>query len=125
MVRARLKLARHSAKEILDDLEDQSLKASNRNHSQDADAWLIRTSWALQTSAAILPFRTDCMVRAIAADRLLRQNALQPEFHLQAGKDPKGIFGAHIWVSCRGIAIGSEPDATFTTLLGERTDLPW
>ena len=124
IVRARLKLVRHTAKEILADLEDQSLKESNRNNNQDADEWLIRTSWALRATAAILPFRTDCLVRAIAADSLLRQHALQPEFHLQAGKDSEGVFGAHIWVSCRGIAIASERDASLATLLGESAKPP-
>jgi hypothetical protein len=57
-----------------------------------------RLSWAIAVAAQHVPWRSDCLIKTIAADRWLRRYHLQPDFYLGVAKDEKGVFAAHAWL---------------------------
>ena len=64
--------------------------------------WLRTFAWALQGVARRMPFRSDCLIRVLAADRVLSLRDWPSEIHLQAGQRPEG-FTSHACLSCDGV----------------------
>jgi hypothetical protein len=64
-----------------------------------------RLSWAIAVAAQHVPWRSDCFIKAIAADRWLRRHHLQPDFYLGVAKDEQGIFAAHAWLRYGDITV--------------------
>lgn len=117
LLRARIILARVSIRGMIKALEEGQSAQNDTPLTTHQMNWLSQMSWALQSAASHLPWRTDCLVRVIAADWLLRRKGLQPEFHLGAGKDDNGIFMAHAWLRCRGIEVTGGASPQLGTLL--------
>jgi hypothetical protein len=114
---ARVVLARVPANQLIETLRAASDGAPDEGPSAECDEWLVRTSWAVQSAAAHLPWRTDCLVRVVAADRLVRRKGLQPEFFLSAGKTQEDGFMAHAWLSCQGIEMTGGVNPELGTLI--------
>jgi hypothetical protein len=77
--------------------------------------------WAVMMGARIVPNST-CLVKALAASRLLAQNGYKSTLHIGV-KRTDGEFGAHAWVEYDGRAIvggGEEPQ--FTRLCSWESD---
>jgi hypothetical protein len=73
--------------------------------------------WAARLATRITPNST-CLVRALAASRLLAQNGYQATLHIGV-KRTAGVFDAHAWVEYNGEAvIGSAEAPHFTRLVG-------
>jgi hypothetical protein len=99
-----------------------------------------RLAWAIGAAAARVPWRADCLLAAMAADRWLRRHNRQPDFFLGASKDTAGKFSAHAWLHCDGMVVtgGSgagysrliapgyapQPAKTSAAIAAERTDTP-
>jgi hypothetical protein len=88
---------------------------------------LVRFSWALGAAAAQVPWRSDCVLRVMAADRWMRRRGLRPQFYLGA-KDTAGRFEAHVWLCFDSIPVTGGSGEDFTALLqpqdaGPRTEL--
>lgn len=78
---------------------------------------LERLSWALAVAARHVPWRSDCLVQAIAADRRLRRRRLKPDFFLGVAKDEAGSFRAHAWQRCGGVTVTGGWSDEFSVLL--------
>ena len=71
--------------------------------------------WAAMMGARIMPNST-CLVRALAASRLLAQNGYKSTIHIGV-KRKAGLFEAHAWVEYEGRAIiGNTEVRDFTRL---------
>ena len=71
--------------------------------------------WAAMMGTRIMPNST-CLVRALAASRLLAQNGYKSTLHIGV-KRTDGVFEAHAWVEYDGRAIiGSGEAPHFTRL---------
>ena len=81
------------------------------------DVDLARLSWAVNAAAARVPWRSDCLVRVMAADRWLRRCQFRPDFYLGAGKNQVGEFEAHAWLHCNGIMVTGGHGEGFATLI--------
>jgi hypothetical protein len=66
---------------------------------------VARISWVISAAASRLPWRSDCLLRAIAAVRWLRRLKLRPDFYLGATKDANGVFKAHAWLYCGDVIV--------------------
>src|SRR5262249_17916774 len=98
LLAARILLAAVAAEKILGRLR-APLSGSPRQQKADID--VERLSWAITVAAQTVPWRSDCLIKTIAADRWLRRHHLQPDFYLGVTKDEKGVFAAHAWL-CYG-----------------------
>ena len=102
LLAARVLLAAVTARKILEGLRSP-LPGPPRQEKADID--VARLSWAIAVAAQHVPWRSDCFIRAIAADRWLRRHHLQPDFYLGVIKDEKGGFAAHAWLQYGGITV--------------------
>lgn len=81
------------------------------------DIDLARLSWALAAAAARAPWRADCLLQAMAADRWLRRHRRRPEFFLGVTAD-RDDFGAHAWLRCDGVVVTGGNCGAFAVLIG-------
>lgn len=66
---------------------------------------------AISRVAILVPWRSDCLVQAIAADSLLRQHGFQSEFFLGVQRRGDAAFLAHCWIKCGDqVAVGGTSD---------------
>jgi hypothetical protein len=76
-----------------------------------------RVGWAVTMAAGVVPWRSDCLVQAIAARRWLERER-QPT-HVQIGvhRSPDGRFEAHAWLRSGAITVTGGNVDRFTPLL--------
>lgn len=73
-------------------------------------------SWAINAAAARVPWRADCLLRAMAADRWLRRCGERPQFFLGVANDDDN-FIAHAWLRCRGLTVTGGDGADYTPII--------
>lgn len=114
---ARIRYALQPAGKILLDLHEAPqvyLKGGNVRVD------LARMAWSIDAAAARVPWRSDCLLRVMAADRWLRRWRLPREFFLGAGHDDNGHFCAHAWLLSDGVEITGGSGAGFVPLIEPR-----
>jgi hypothetical protein len=77
-----------------------------------------RLAWAIAIAAQYVPWRSDCLVQVLAADRWLRRHHLQPDFYLGVAKDERGGLAAHAWLRYGDIIVTGGRADPFATLIG-------
>jgi hypothetical protein len=82
---------------------------------------VTRVSWAIAAASARVPWRADCLLKVMAADRWLRRHGMQGEFFLGAGKNEADEFGAHAWLRYGDINVTGGDGAQFTPLMTSET----
>jgi hypothetical protein len=96
LLAARIRLSAVAAEKILREL--QAPLSARHQTSPLAKIDVERLSWAIAVAASHVSWRSDCLIKTIAADRWLRRHHLQPDFYLGVTKDEKGVFAAHVWL---------------------------
>lgn len=73
---------------------------------------------AVEAAATRLPWRTMCIEKGLAAQRLLRRGGTDAQLHYGARHDPEtGRLEAHVWVTVDGVAvIGGEEAGGFVEI---------
>jgi hypothetical protein len=61
---------------------------------------LVHLSWAVAVVARHVPWRADCLIQAMAANRWLRRYGISPEFFVGVDKEAGGALLAHAWLTC-------------------------
>ena len=59
-------------------------------------------SWAIRVTAQFVPWRSDCLVQAIAARRWLANIGIHSVLRIGAPKDTSKLFEAHAWLVHEG-----------------------
>jgi hypothetical protein len=111
---ARIRHASQPVGKILQELQDERLQSDGDTRGE---VDLARLSWAISAAAAKLPWRSDCVLQAMAADRWLRQCGMQPKFFVGVAKDAGGNLGAHAWLQCDGVTVTGANGQNFTCLI--------
>lgn len=57
-----------------------------------------RLSWAIATASRLVPWRSDCLIQVLAADRWLQRYGLTGDFYLGVAKDEDSGLKAHAWL---------------------------
>jgi len=85
---------------------------------KQSDVTLPDCVWAVEASARRLPWRTMCIEKGIAVQRLLRGAGIDAILHYGARTCPEaGKLEAHVWVSVADeIVMGSEEAPAFTEI---------
>jgi len=76
-----------------------------------------RLSWAIAVAAQRVPWRSDCFIKTIAADRWLRRHDLQADFYLGVAKDDQDVFAAHAWLRHGDLTVTGGRYDRFSTLI--------
>ena len=92
---ARLQLKRHRPQ-----FGAASQHAAPIDHRQSA--LVDRVAYVIPRVAARLPWRADCLVQAMAAQRWLSRAGIATSLTLGVPKDRRPAFEAHAWLSAGG-----------------------
>jgi hypothetical protein len=109
---ARIRFAIVPAAGIVNSLKDAPQDQADASGSCNA----ARVSWAVDAVAARVPWRADCLLRAMAADRWLRRCGERPQFFIGVAKDGEA-FRAHAWLRCHGVTVTGGDGAEFTEII--------
>ena len=111
------------ASTLLRRLQRCSIGAADRGTAPAGEAELI--GWAIAAAARQLPWRTDCLVQALAAKRWLEQRRIASTFHIAArgkstgGGEDAGSLSAHAWLEVDGRPVtGGERSPDMITFSG-------
>jgi Transglutaminase-like superfamily len=77
---------------------------------------VARLSWAIAVAAARVPWRSDCLLKAMAADRWLRRHHLQPQFYLGVQRSGAGL-AAHALLRFGDVTVTGDTVEAFTMLI--------
>ncbi len=105
LAQARIDLARQPVRLVLEDLASPPSQLPVSGHQ----AKLV--SWAIAAAAVRVPWRADCLIRAMAAARWLRREGAVWKLSIGVRREPDGRLGAHAWLESGGVVItGNLPD---------------
>jgi hypothetical protein len=114
---ARIRLSTVAVEKIVRELQAplSALPPKQRTTLTKIDLELL--SWAIAIAAQHVPWRSDCFVQVIAADRWLRRHCLRPDFYLGVAKDSDGVFAAHAWLRYGDLTVtGGQFDRFYTII---------
>lgn len=109
---------RHATVPIGDILRELQGQRRSYQAARFGEIDLARLSWALAAAAARVPWRSDCLLTVMAADRWLRRNRHKPEFFLGVAKDATGQLKAHAWLCCGDVTVTGGWGEEFIQLMG-------
>jgi hypothetical protein len=66
------------------------------------NALVDRVAFAIPRVASRLPWRADCLVQALAAERWLRRGGIETRLTLGVPRNKPVVFEAHAWLSAGG-----------------------
>ena len=118
LLRARLVLGRLPARRLVERLQADEAATSDETLDPVILARLKQLEWAIRTAANNLPWRTDCLVRCLAAQTMLRREGLGSRFFLGVRKTEDGDLAAHAWLRCHGVTVAGGEGEGFEVLLG-------
>ncbi len=105
LLAARYRFSTLSPESILRALQDRSSPLPREQINRPAAIDVKRVSWAITLAARYVPWRSDCLIQVMAADRWLRRHGLCADFHLGVAKDVDGGLKAHAWLRYGGLTV--------------------
>lgn len=117
LLRARLRFAAVPTDQLLSALKGRAAASSLGAPGSGARDTLAGIAWAIAAAASRVPWRADCLVQALAADRWLRRRGFEPEFFLGVTKGDCGELRAHAWICCEGVTVTAAGDDAFIPLI--------
>lgn len=84
----------------------------------DGKTAVVDWVWAIEAAASRLPWRTMCIEKGIAIQRLLRKSGIDAVLHYGARRETaSGKLEAHVWVTVAGRAVmGGEQAPDFAEI---------
>ncbi|RPF71535.1 lasso peptide biosynthesis B2 protein [Aurantiacibacter spongiae] len=103
------------------DIEQRNALSSDRGRDPDAarpdDAEIAaRAGFVIERLASRMPFRSDCLVRALAAQSWLTQRGIATRIVIGAQFSPSREFGPHAWLSYGETIVTGGDVAPYTVL---------
>lgn len=118
LVRARLAFDRLEARAIL--ARNGVVAAAARTDPASANPVLaLRISYIIPRISARLPWRSDCVIQAMAAQNWLAAHRLASEIQIGVERPDDGPFGAHAWLVHHGAIVTGGDIARYELLFGE------
>lgn len=114
------------ARIIFAGLEAKSVPARNRSAREQAhpktsltQKALARISYVLPRLSDRLPWRSDCMIQAIAAQNWLSAYGAASEIQIGVENPRGGKFGAHAWLMHDGVVVTGGDITRYQTILAD------
>ena len=121
LLRARVAFAHLSPQEMIGHL---SKDRPDAHFKTVPETDLSRLAWAIAAAANRAPWQTDCLVRCLAAKRMLDRRKLESRFHIGVTKPDDGSLSAHAWMLCGTVSIAGGDGAEFVPLISPETAEP-
>ena len=110
------------ARRLLAKLSELAAAAPSRSLLPDERRQVERFAWALAVAANHAPWRSDCLLRALAGATWLTRRRLPFGFYLGVHKSA-GALAAHAWLRCDDIHLaGGEADGYTALIAPARAD---
>jgi len=84
--------------------------------TQQAQTQAQRVGWAVSAVARRTPWKSACLVQAIAAKAMLRRRGIASTLYLGLARDDNQTLQAHAWLSCGADMITGGDPSRFTTM---------
>lgn len=118
LVRARLAFDRLEARAIL--ARNGMVAAAARTDPASADTALVRRiGYVIPRISDRLPWRSDCVIQAMAAQNWLAAHGLASEIQIGVERPDDGRFGAHAWLVHNGAVVTGGDITRYALLVGE------
>ena len=88
-----------------------------------AMAMAARVAFAIPRIAARVPWRSDCFIQAMAAQRWLQHKGIASTLTIGTRKSPQGDFEAHAWLTCNDEIITGGDISGYVPLVTPETPL--
>lgn len=121
---ARISHATRPSSAILRELQSAPLRPQLNLWDDKKNGELQRIAWAISAAASRVPWRSDCLLQVMAANRWLRRIGIHPQFNLGVSKDRFGQFKAHAWLTCNDVKIPKAPIDEYAIILRSGDDEP-
>lgn len=82
-------------------------------------AHIARIGYVLPRLSKRLPWRSDCLVQAMAGQRWLRASGHSSEIQIGVQNAGADEFGAHAWLLCNGSVVTGGNIAGYAKILGD------
>lgn len=76
------------------------LRAESPRHDALAATLATRISWAVQTAGRFTPWKSPCLVQAIAGKMMLKRRKIPSTLYLGVAKHANEGLSAHAWLRC-------------------------
>jgi hypothetical protein len=117
LVRARVIFIRLAAKAIPE--RNRRAKAGARGPGPYCEITLARIAYVLPRLSDRLPWRSDCLIQAIAGQNWLSALGAASEIQIGVEKPRDGQFGAHAWLLCEGGVVTGGEIEQYRVILSE------
>ena len=117
LLRARIRLAVVPTERLLGQLRSAGSAPQPVSKTSAGDERLEAIAWAIAAAGRRVPWRADCLVQAIAADRWLKRIGLVPEFSLGVMKTEDGVLRAHALIRCNNVTVTGNGLDGFSVLI--------
>lgn len=97
----------------------ERLAVDNAPSPGNAEALLAHVSRIVPRAAGLVPWRSDCLVQAIAGQRLLSAFTIPGLIRIGSRKDFNGMLEPHAWLECLGRVVTGGDVQGYVVLLGE------
>ncbi|WP_084439970.1 lasso peptide biosynthesis B2 protein [Erythrobacter dokdonensis] len=115
LVRARIVFARLEARDIK--LRNERAEAQARAQVVPEPSHIARIAYVLPRLSARLPWRSDCLVQAIAGQNWLGSAGLASEIQIGVQRSSESGFGAHAWLVHDGKLVSGGDISPYEPLL--------
>lgn len=82
-----------------------AVPARKNPHIHDPALLVARVARAVKAASVCVPGGRNCLVRAIAVQRMLSRLGLTSEVRIGVSKTPAGQLAAHAWVECMEVVV--------------------
>lgn len=113
---SRVRFAVFPTRRLLGNLSREAVAAAGNTRALDPRL----VAWSIAAVSRRLPWRSDCMIQAMAATSWLRAAGYAPEFHLGVRSGAIDDIEAHAWLTLDGRVVvggGAVDVAGFRTIL--------
>lgn len=116
LVRARL----HHARFRTSDIEMRNARSASREKADIAEAneRIGQICWIVPRVAKFMPFRSDCLVQAMAAQDWLDRHSIATRIVIGVKRNDTGEMESHAWLQNRSSVILGGEISTFEPILG-------
>lgn len=118
LARARAVFGRVPAEVLVRELVARSEARAAQGIAAAGGPGLERWRWAIAAAARRVPWRADCLIQTIAAERMLVRRGFRPAFFLGVERTDAGHFSAHAWLQCGEVVVTGGAVAGMAVMLG-------
>ena len=117
LIRARIEFASFETRGILKRNSNSKAKAIPSQRAPEDR--LARIAYVLPRLSDRLPWRSDCLIQAIAAQNWLGRYGLASEIQIGVENPADGSFAAHAWLVCEGSIVTGGDISQYETILSD------